>query len=622
MFILLKEVISEEDLTSSTTDCFTNIIKRYDVGFNHVLNRLNPQHKIVSNVLSSLKDHQIATKSDVLISTSYRPLFYIIFLKNLADFEQFIIANRKTINWNPRERIFIYYEENSVLELFKLAYKYNCINVTVYVEEESKVYTYYPITEDNNCGQKLEKELLHDCLNFPQNCIQKNPQNEAFNWQKLIGDNVSNKELINETATLRSNSSISTINFFPKKLPLTFYGCKIRPLFKVMWPYVIDPKDEKNPGLDVNVLRAITKKLNLTYDIVDHNKLQWGTRSSDGSYNGLYKILDEHGADIIVGMIIGNASLKHDFEETTYLHSDALAFFVPTAGPVENWKNLIILFEKRVWIGLGVAIFVAILTWWLIGFFQDDYEGYSNFVTCAFKVWCVIFSSFNRLPKSFLLRFLFVFWSFYAFIMTTTYQSVLIGFLTRRAYEKQITTFHDLAFSNIESGGFFMLRAFFNESGNKAFEKIHSNWKYCTLSQACVKRAAFDRNFGVVKTCKQMEYVIPKYYLDENGRPRVKRLKDTICELFIIYHAYKGFFYMERFNDVIMRLHSSGIISKWDRDVKNARKIVEQSNDIEPLSVTHLKPAFYALLIGNGFSIICFVFEKFINMKNKKTNSN
>lgn len=126
---------------------------------------------------------------------------------------------------------------------------------------------------------------------------------------------------------------------------------------------------------------------------------------------------------------------------------------------------------------------------------------------------------------------------------------MLISFLTKRTYEKQIATFDDLAYSDIEYGGFYLLRYYFKDSDNKIFKRIDTNWKYCSLSQVCVKK---------------------------NGQPRVKCLKDTIVQMIITCQIYKGLFYLERINDVIWQLHSSGIISKLDKDIQKFKKLILQ----------------------------------------------
>lgn len=551
------------------TECVRKVLVEYDKGRNFVWKGGFEHEEVFETALSTLSDSFIVGDANVHLPEGFRPDFYTFFLSDLAEFDHYVRANAKTMNFDSRARMFAVYlsDGGDIDELFQAAFKHYVINLSV-LTKDMKVYTYYPITSAS-CGENVSKEPIHDCA-----------------------------------------SNATTLDLFPRKLFKQFYGCKIRALCLPLLPYVIDPRHATNPGFEVVLFREVAKRLNLTIELVSHKERRWGTKLGNGHYSDMFGLLEARKGDIFFGMALGNNSVMFDFDFSIFVSTADITVFVPTAKPVESWKNLIIIFDLHVWVGFGVAMVCTVMAWWLIGILKKDDEGYNSFGLCAFKVWCVVFSSFNREPKSALLRSLFVLWSLYAFIMISIYQSVLIGFLTKPAYEKQITTFNELAESKLHVGGFFVVRYIFNEPGNQPFNKIYKRFEFCPLSEECINRTAFQGDFASVKNSRQVNYLVPKFYLDADGQPMLKRLKANIAQVVAVHYFNRGYPFLDRYNEVVLQCHESGLLGKWDAEAQNLKKVVEKSAEVlKPLTVPHLKPAFYVLVIGNGLAFICFLFE-------------
>lgn len=78
----------------------------------------------------------------------------------------------------------------------------------------------------------------------------------------------------------------------------------------------------------------------------------------------------------------------------------------------------------------------------------------------------------------------------------------------------------------------------------------------------------------------------------------------------IRFHGVKGFPLVERFDSVLMRLASNGLLEKWDKD--STFKIIKIESDPlnEPLSLGHLQGAFFVWAFGMIAATIALIGER------------
>lgn len=542
----------------------------------HIHNRsflvYSQQENFVTNILKendfSFVVFNINEDNDFLKIIRLKYFFYVLITENVKDVDKFFAVSYHKVAWNPRANILvIYLGEEDVDEIFKIAWKFLSINVSV-LTRVLEVFTYYPIAK-GNCGGNITKKIIHTC----------------------------------ETGT-------NVVNVFPVKLFLYFHDCPLRVLPINIEPYVLDLHGRDNPGYEVLVVREIAFRLKLSLVYVSHPFKHWGTKLSDRSYTDMYKYLFEQKADIMVGMILANESYVEDFEET-YPHSEGdLRFHVHTPLVIKGWKNFIIIFERTLWFSFGVALISTMLAWWIIGKSLKDSEGFDNLGNCFFKVVCIIFSCCSTKPNSWLIRYIYILWTVYSFIMTITYTSVLIGFLTRPSYEKEIATTTDMVNSKLKYGGLYVIRYIFNEEGNPTYLTLYDRFVNCPLSMECTNRTAFERDFGVIKNTRQIAYFTPKLYTHDNGRPMIQKVKDITVPQHIWLQTVKGFIYMNRVNEIIFRLRESGLVFKWDKDATATwKKSIEIPPSVIPLTLNHLKFAFICLATGILLAVVAFIYE-------------
>lgn len=580
ILLLTSLVIIKE--SSSTfvelTQCSMDIINRYYTNRTYIIYKslllVEDIITLTTNQSLPLTIINIENNLEVLNSFKYKHDFHIFVISNVEEFETFMTFAYRTRGWNPRAKIFIIFlgDIREMDSFFKISWKYYSVNVSV-LTVNLNVYTYYPLTK-NNCGENLQGTLLGNCK--------------------------------------------KTVDVFPKKLGMYFYGCPIKVLPLVIEPYIFNINRDVNPGYEMMVLRTICQHLNLTIRHVPNPFKHWGTKLSNGTYTDMYKLMWEMKAEIMIGMILANESYADDFDDT-FPHTEVdLTFSVPTPLIVEGWKNFIIIFKAELWYSFGVAMLSCILTFWLIGNNQENSEGFNKFGNCTFKVWCVIFSSFSTQPKNSLIRFIYMVWTIYSFLMTCTYSSVLISYLTSPTYEKEIATIKDMVNSNLKYGGLYVIRYIFNEPDNPTYLTLYKQFINCPLAMECTNRTAFKRDFGVIKNARQVAYFTPLLYTYPNGRPRLRRVKDNVVPQCIWTNTIKGFLYVERFNQIVLKLRESGLIFKWDNEATNHwKRSIEIPPSVIPLNITHLKFGFFCLLFGLFTATLTFAIEICVFMKNK-----
>lgn len=207
-----------------------------------------------------------------------------------------------------------------------------------------------------------------------------------------------------------------------------------------------------------------------------------------------------------------------------------------------------------------------------------------------------------------MVRYLFALWCVVALTITSAYQSKLASFLTKSAYDHQISTIEELAESPIPIGGVPFVREMLKKEDGEHYQMIVRKWNNCPLTIDCVNRTANNRNFAVVKSLKTVNYLTPKIFTFPDGRPKLYGVRTTIVHFFVWFHTTKGLPYLSRFNHLIRGIQENGLISKWTRDVEQTKKFSPHS-EYREVGIQHLKVVFFIYIAGNGLAIIIFLCE-------------
>lgn len=494
--------------------------------------------------------------------------FYLIIINEIEDLKIFLQNFHRTPAWNPHGRFLVVtLSDLSNEEIFKLAWKYLVANLSV-MDDNLDFHTYFPYG-NNECGSSKVRKKISSC--------------QHFNGFKTI---------------------------FPSKALLNYRGCPMRMIVLIIPPYTIDVNSKKNPGFEIIILREIASYYNFSISYIPHKHRSWGHKLPNGTLTMMYGMMVSDEAEIMIGLMSTNTTFNNDIDTVDGHLDEKVTFYVPAALPLEPWRNFTMVFSNLIWSLILVSIVLVSSVCWLGGKTGNRDDEYKTFVDWIFRTLCILLASFNAHPKSNFLRLLFLLWSIYCLLVYSTYQGSLISFLTTPAYEHQLETVEELVGSGLSYGGTEIINPAFYEPNNPIFMKIYNNYVLCPVTEDCINRTAYKRDFAVVRNYRQIVYLTPKYYTLPNGRKMLYGFKKIIARYVLRISFVKGYPLFKGIEMMMLRMRDSGLLYKWDEDQQGARREGVVSNDVVVvLTVEHLKVAFVVLVVGNGSAFIIFIAE-------------
>lgn len=160
-------------------------------------------------------------------------------------------------------------------------------------------------------------------------------------------------------------------------------------------------------------------------------------------------------------------------------------------------------------------------------------------------------------------------------------------------------------------------RNLFNEPYDKIHMEIYTSYTECPYQELdCIDRAAYKRDFAVLKNNREIKYLTPIRYMSNNGRPLLYTFEKDLFYYPLVFCTIKNHPLLHRINSFILRMQENGLINKIDSDlIKKYQPIKE---DIEkPLEIGHLEGIFSLYLLGIITGIFFFILEFIYENKSK-----
>lgn len=494
---------------------------------------------------------------------------YILIFDTIQQWQNWLSKIYHHWNWNPAAKFSAIFKEDviNMTEVFKICWLYNLVDFNLHYD--NKVYTYFPYNS-SNCTINFNAVKIHTC-----------------------GEEIK--------------------NIFPNKIPKTLNGCEIKLLGNTIPPYVINVLANRNnpnkAGFETTMLHTISKKLNFTDTYIKHTFKIWGNRLPNGTYTDMFSALIDKSADLMFGM--ADITLDSVELDTVTLHiHDELIWWVPIAGQEPVWRNFLKIYKPFMWLSVLLAVILNSSIWWIISKILTQNK--FNFINSLLITICSFLQLTVVPPSSASLRCLFIFWVAFTLILATAYQSQLISILTQPRYEHQISSIEELINSKLKFGFYTPVSSFYTNPNSSIESYIYNNYIACPLTEECLNRSAFKRDFAVAKNKRQTYYLMKKYYSYPDGRPMLfgfgngMKIRPRVI-------VQRGYPLLKLFNPLIVRLKESGIINYWDYEFTHARKVPVKSVHF-PLTISHLQYGFLSLGFGLCFSVLVFFGEVLWNL--------
>jgi hypothetical protein len=208
-------------------------------------------------------------------------------------------------------------------------------------------------------------------------------------------------------------------------------------------------------------------------------------------------------------------------------------------------------------------------------------------------------------------RVVFLAWVLYSLAINTVYQTFLTSFLVNPGFEKQISTEDEILSSGIKFGYHPVTELTNTELSGLRYR----NRQKCSDMNFCISRMAHERDFAVLIVRLFADYMTSVEYVDTDGKPLFCHLDETFSTLFLAMYLQEGSPLLDRFNQIIMRVLSAGLIDMWWRDLvyvdrlAAAQDVTADAGDYSVMLLTHFQSAFIMLILGFVCSILVFLAE-------------
>jgi hypothetical protein len=413
---------------------------------------------------------------------------------------------------------------------------------------------------------------------------------------------------------------------FPVKIPKEFHGCPVNvtpvdtpPLFVL----IRNNTDQQviYTGMEVEIFQFFARAINVT-------AIYQYAPPGDRIEIHFKALVDLHtgATDITFGGFPLHPFI-HPFGDFTISYFDqVMKWYVPCGTPVPRMEKVMKIFTPSVWVAIGFVSALAAIVMWLLSKCCSSAEPdtFRHISDCFYAVWAVTLGvSVPQMPRNSTMRAMFLFLVCYCFAIGTLFQTIFTSILVNPGFGKQITTLEELNQSNLFHCTDHASEYLLNNADPTYYEQIRLR-KKDSGKQECIFQYFSRRDIVTVYSHLHSEHFALAG--QPVGRPalRVCTLDDDIYKLYFSMYLKKGSPLLGPFNDVIRRLTETGVKDKLLRDIKTSwRHENSTANEmrIDPVymhsetvdyfvfSMSHLKLAFYVLVVGYFLSFVFFVGE-------------
>ncbi|KAJ9584515.1 hypothetical protein L9F63_021125 [Diploptera punctata] len=493
-------------------------------------------------------------------------------------------------SWNPRARYVIVSTAvlsneslrndfvNLILSIASNRFIYNIVVLIPKTNSESNViealdiYTWFPYTSEQQCGKHVSQAVM-------------------------LKSFLSSRKLLNNT------------NLFPSKDSSNYNKCHVTFNVRQRPPLTIRSNTaivDYYEGLEIRILQTVSQLINFKIVYIES--------------------LNE--AEAFFGKDWINPERISSYDTTWTHYKDAITCFVPREREVPRWESIFKVFVPIIWTFLVLSYVTTSLTFWLIGNccreHRKEHKSYTGIVGILMNSLSILLSvSVFVKPRSAIGQIFFITWVMFCLVISSAYQSFLIGYLTNPGYLPSIQNLNDLVDSGINfgvtKGSVDILKDIMS---NPDIEHILSSYSPCHSQNLthCLDRMSYVNDFALLAGRARTEFMAYVNYT-HNGKTLFVSFHDNLIEGYMSFIFQKGHLLLERFSMTIMRLQSAGIIDRWivELRLKYGKWFNKElsEKDFNVLSMSHVQGAFYLLLLGIILSTVCFLLEVFTSYCNK-----
>ncbi|XP_071531472.1 probable glutamate receptor [Panulirus ornatus] len=197
-------------------------------------------------------------------------------------------------------------------------------------------------------------------------------------------------------------------------------------------------------GMDIDILNLLQRRLGFTYRLVYSYDDNWGSKLSNGTWDGMVGMVQRQEADLGVAPFTITLAREEAIDFTFPYYYDPSAILIPAPGPIKKVTAFLDPFSSEVWLGVLVSFLVLGPTMYLLSldsnYLYPHNQAYPPRRTTVFGYYWMLSTSLLQqgvvYPMTSASRVVFGAWITAVIALSCAYTGVLISFLTvPRVYE-------------------------------------------------------------------------------------------------------------------------------------------------------------------------------------------
>ena len=537
--------------------------------------------------------------------------------------ENQVKAMKDSTSWNPRGRFLVVATESSSAPAHLLA-AHLCsilwqlariVNVVVLISHK---FSYRPL---NSMSTTMTASA--DRLNL-------------YTWFPFKSGRCAEEQdviLLDEWVIENNLNFSENAHLYPPKVPKIFMGCPIKVGTIGIDPYVIMTENYtqndgsttyKLTGASVEILKLVCGKMNLTtvFNAPSLN-LELGSMLKEG-----YDI--SHGvSDVITGITPLMENLNRiSYEITIPFIYVNVKMLVPCPKAIPGTEKILQTFSLSVWITTGFVFLLTTGLFWCAGngpyrFACNEIHTYQSLSNCFHNALAVFVGvSVPQQPRTSTLRVLFFMYVCFCFAISSVFQAFFVSYLVEPKYEKKLETLDEILDSDVVYGYHPIINFYLNIVTYPEYVKFfeHKELKEeCNDIRKCFERMVTKGDLALFFPPYLVTYVAREMGTVDVGKI-ICSFGEDLLSVGLAFVFKKGYPLMGRINILMRRYLEAGLLEMhWTElqhraSLRGRGRLGEAAGGVFfAFSVSHLLPAFVALLVGTVLSSVLLIAELIVN---------
>jgi hypothetical protein len=282
--------------------------------------------------------------------------------------------------------------------------------------------------------------------------------------------------------------------------------------------------------------------------------------------------------------------------------TNELCVVVPKALKLPNWAILIKCFDQLSWTSIALTVATCGIFWHQVGPSTD-------FVKQSWQIFSFLVGIPTKLVPTLHQIVFLVGCMIFNIVILGTIQGFLFTSFTKTIYYKDVTTLEEVVQLGLPTATSFWNLVYKDSDIMRRLKtkQVDPNEVFDLV--------AFQRNIITFDTKIFLMIITKSKYVDDDGQPLLHIVNECVSTFKVATIVPKGSAFLNVFDNLIIKLHESGLSSKWFNDMFDsivAEKMISISKkrkSVKSFSLRETESAFGIIVLGLACSVVVFLAE-------------